>query len=225
MSSTPAPLTSSHWTADHSQPVLDSTIGDALQGAAEAAPDQVALVYARSGESDRKQFSYCDLLEASELAAAALLERFEPGEHVAVWAPSMPEWLVLMYGAALAGLTLVPINPALRRREMVHVLAQSRSAGIFLIPEYRGNPMRQLVEEIRPQLPLLREVIQLTEWRQFVAGIRADVRLPLVRSDDIAQYSPGRGGHGRGTDWGVPGGCAVGRSLCRRPGAKLVSTE
>ena len=31
-----------------------------------------------------------------------------------MWAPNSPEWLLMEFGAALAGLTLVTVNPALR---------------------------------------------------------------------------------------------------------------
>jgi len=43
----------------------------------------------------------------AERCARWLLQHFEPGEHVAVWAHNLPEWMILEYGAALAGLTLV----------------------------------------------------------------------------------------------------------------------
>ena len=42
-----------------------------------------------------------------------------------------PEWVVLQLGAALAGLVLVTVNPALRRGELAYVLRQFRSAGMF----------------------------------------------------------------------------------------------
>lgn len=43
-------------------------------------------------------------------------------------APNCPEWVLLEFGAALAGLTLVTVNPALRPREVGYVLGQSRAA-------------------------------------------------------------------------------------------------
>src|SRR5689334_19258659 len=75
-----------------------------------------------------------------EAAARALASRFGPGERVAVWAPNLPEWILLEFGAALAGLTLVTVNPAYRPQELRHVLDQSEAAGIFLVPEFR-SPM------------------------------------------------------------------------------------
>jgi hypothetical protein len=46
-----------------------------------------------------------------------------PGDGVAaaVWAPNSAEWLILEYGTALAGLTLVPVNPSLQPAELAHI--------------------------------------------------------------------------------------------------------
>jgi fatty-acyl-CoA synthase len=68
---------------------------------------------------------------------------------VAVWAHNLPEWIVLEYAAALAGLVLVTVNPALRPAELSYMLTQSGSVGIFLVPEYR-SPMAEYLDEVRP---------------------------------------------------------------------------
>jgi fatty-acyl-CoA synthase len=92
----------------------------------------------------------------AERVAQALLARFEPGEHVAVWAPNVPEWVLLRYGAALAGMVLVTVNPAYRPAELEYVLRQSRAAGVFLLPEYRTNSMAEALTSVRSGLPDLR---------------------------------------------------------------------
>jgi fatty-acyl-CoA synthase len=46
------------------------------------------------------------LLTESEKVAQALLLRFVSGEHVAIWAANGPQWVMIEFGAALAGLTL-----------------------------------------------------------------------------------------------------------------------
>ena len=67
--------------------------------------------------------------------------RFEKGDRVAVWAPNIPEWVLLEYGAGLAGVVLVTVNPAYQPKELEYVLRQSRSSGIFYLRSFRGNPM------------------------------------------------------------------------------------
>ena len=73
-------------------------------------------------------------------------------------APNGPEWLFLQYGAALAGLTLVTLNPALRPSELHHVLRDSQ------VSEHRGSPLRRFLDEVRPRVPSLREVVDLGDW-------------------------------------------------------------
>jgi acyl-CoA synthetase (AMP-forming)/AMP-acid ligase II len=130
-----------YWPADRSFPVLDITVGDMLREAAAAAPGATALVAGNPGPSDRRRWTYTELLEQSEQAARALLGRFEPGERVAVWANNIPEWVMLEFAAALAGITIVTVNPALRTQELTHVLGQSKANGVFTAS---GSPAQTL---------------------------------------------------------------------------------
>jgi fatty-acyl-CoA synthase len=193
-------LLEAHWPADTSQPVTETTVGGVLQAAAEAVPDRTGLVFAQPGDPVRRRWTFAELLTESERAACALLARFDPGERIAVWAPNCPEWLVLEFGAALAGLTLVTVNPALRPRELLHVLGNSRAAAVFLALEYRGASLEASLAEIRPELPALRHVVLLPHWQQFVRSAGADVRLPAVSPDTIAQiqYTSGTTGRPKG---------------------------
>jgi fatty-acyl-CoA synthase len=149
-------LTTSHWIPDGSGPPLleSATVGSRLREVADEVPDRVALVEGLPTR-ERRQWTYAELLADAEHCARWLLQHFRPGEHVAVWAHNLPEWVLLEYGAALAGLTLVTVNPSLQPAEAKYILGQSRSAGLFLVPESRGNPLTAHVEAIRAELPEL----------------------------------------------------------------------
>jgi acyl-CoA synthetase (AMP-forming)/AMP-acid ligase II len=142
-------LASAYWPADRSRPILDLTVGELLRETAERVPDAIALVEGTVDPVARRRWSYGELLEQSERVARALLGRFAPRDRVAVWANNIPEWVVLEFAAGLAGVTIVTVNPALRAGELAHVLGQSRADGIFLLPEYRGNPMAQSLGSCR----------------------------------------------------------------------------
>jgi fatty-acyl-CoA synthase len=148
----------------------------------------------------RRRWTYAELLTDSERVARALLARFRPGERVAVWAPNIPEWVLLEFGAALAGIVLVTVNPALRRRETAYVLAQSRSVGLFYFDEFRGNPMAATVAQLRPELPELRDAVSFSAWDEFLAAGDPSMRLPEVRPGDPAQiqYTSGTTGFPKG---------------------------
>jgi acyl-CoA synthetase (AMP-forming)/AMP-acid ligase II len=193
-------LSTAYWAADESRQVVDMTVGDLLRAAAADAPGATALVAGTADPGGRRRWTYRELLEESEQAARALLGRFEPGERVAVWANNIPEWVLLELAAALAGITIVTVNPALRAGEVAHVLGQSGSTGVFLVPEYRGTSMRQLVEEVRPSLPALREVVSFADWEEFAASGAPARQLPEVRPLDPAQvqYTSGTTGMPKG---------------------------
>ena len=192
-------LRSSLQAADTSEEVLDTTVGGVLRAAAAAWPEREALVAGLPDPAARRRWTYAQLLADAERCARALLARFEPGEHVAAWAPNLAEWVVLEYGAALAGLVLVTVNPAYRPNELAYVLRQSKAAAIVLTPEFR-SPMLAYLEEVRPELPLLREVILFTEWEEFLASADAAATLPDVRPEQAVQiqYTSGTTGFPKG---------------------------
>jgi acyl-CoA synthetase (AMP-forming)/AMP-acid ligase II len=193
-------LTSAEWAADRSSPILDLSVGTLLRETATRASDTTALVAGAVDPSERRRWSYGELLEESERAARALLGRFAPGERVAVWANNIAEWVILEMAAARAGMTIVTVNPALRSGELAHVLGQSRADGIFLVPEYRGTPMAEMLDALRGDLPKLREVVSFAEWAAFCASASAAERLPDVDPGDAAQiqYTSGTTGRPKG---------------------------
>ena len=194
-------LSTAYWAADESRPILDTTAGELLRTAAARVPDAVALGEGGPGRpADRRRWSYAQLLEEAERAARALLGRFAPGDRVAIWAHNVPEWVVLEFGAALAGVTIVTVNPALRAEELAHVLGQSRADGIFLVPEYRGTALGEVLESVRRGLPVLREVVSFADWDAFCASGAPAQRLPEVDPHAIAQiqYTSGTTGRPKG---------------------------
>src|SRR3954454_5835438 len=137
------------WPADESEPIHELTAGTLLRDVAARVPERVALVAGTPEPEQRRRWTYAELLDESERAARALLARFEPGDRVAAYANNLPEWVILELAARLAGMTVVTVNPALRERELAHVLGRSRAAGIFMVPEYRGTDMAGLLSAIR----------------------------------------------------------------------------
>jgi fatty-acyl-CoA synthase len=116
--------------ADTSGPILEITIGDALRAAAAAWPDRPALIEGLSKRALRRRWTFTQALQEGENAGQALGQRFRPDEHVAIWAANLPEWFFAQFGAALAGLTLVTVNPSYLAAELAYVLKQSRACGI-----------------------------------------------------------------------------------------------
>lgn len=83
------------------------------------APDAPALTD-RAGS-----LSFRELDDAVGALAAWLAARARPGDRVASWLPKTRVACILPLAAARAGLVHVPVNPALRRAQVAHILADS----------------------------------------------------------------------------------------------------
>src|SRR5262245_33636290 len=193
-------LSHSYWPPDMSESLVERTVGDVLRDAAREAPNVRALVEIGLDGVARRTWTYAELLREAEQVASALLARFSPGEHIALWAPNIPEWVLLEYGCALAGLVLVTVNPAYRRAELSYVLEQSDWVGLLYTPEFPGSSMDQFRGQALPNLPKLREAISLRGWDAFIASAASVYSLPAVSADDPVQiqYTSGTTGKPKG---------------------------
>ncbi|WPB87835.1 AMP-binding protein [Streptomyces malaysiensis] len=190
----------SYWPAIPEPPDAHHTIGDALRKAAVRWPSRTALVEGIVS-SGACTWTYAQLLRDSEAVARALLTRFRPGERVAVWSANRPEWVLLEMGAALAGITLVTVNPAYRSAELEFVLGQSRAQGIFVQPRLHSRDLLAMARSAAEELPELRFIQSLDQWADFVSlSSGKTAGLPQVSSTDPAQiqYTSGTTGFPKG---------------------------
>jgi fatty-acyl-CoA synthase len=181
--------------------VRELTLGGLLREAAASHPDRVALVAGTADPGARRSWTYDELLDEAITAARGLRARFEPGDRLAVWAPNYPEWIILEFASAMAGVILVTVNPAFRASEVAYVLQQSRAVGVVTATEFRGTPMLAIVEEIQASCPELRDVIRFDRWDELLeagADLAGDLPDPVPSDAVMIQYTSGTTGFPKG---------------------------
>ena len=193
-------LTESYFPAQSDAELLSTTVGELLRKTAEASPDAIAMVDVDDAGTCGQEWTYRELLETSERLARSLSRRFTPGERIVVWAPNIPQWIFMEYACGLAGLVLVTANPSFQAKELRYVLEQSGAVALFLVDEFRGNPMAQVADEATTGNDAIREVVNLQDEVALFAGSDRSNRLPDAKPDDPAQiqYTSGTTGFPKG---------------------------
>ena len=220
-------LSESLWPAQTDEPILETTVGELLREVAGRDPSAPALVEVDVEGASGRRWTYGELLIDSERLARALCTRFSPGERIVVWAPNIPEWVLMEYACALAGLVLVTANPAYQARELRYVLEHSGAAGLFLIEGYRGNPMAAIAAAAVEGLGAVREVVDMNDT-EALHRHRGDATsaLPGVAPGDAAQiqYTSGTTGFPKGAVLGHRGLVNNARFYAARCRTRLDST-
>ncbi len=128
--------------------------------------------------------------------AARILLLVQPTETVAVCATNSPDWLVLEYAAALAGVALVPVNPAFTDAEISHILAVSNVTAVLADETFRGSPLLRRLETLAVACGM-RATHSLADWRTLPASAEP---LPRVNCDApfLIQFTSGTTGRPKG---------------------------
>ncbi len=146
------------------------TMGELLETTARRFPERDALVYPDRGL--RYTWRTFDQ-EVDKIARGLIGLGLGKGDHVAIWASNVPEWVVLQFATAKIGAVLVTINTSYQAAELEYILKQSDARMLFMVGEFKGSDYLDIIRRVVPglkqgkadcaSLPSLREVIFLGE--------------------------------------------------------------
>ncbi len=175
------------------------TIGDVLRERAGVEPDKLAYKVVDEGGAVTGTWTYGELLADCERLARALASRHKKGARIAVWAPNIIEWVLLEFASAMAGVTLVTVNPSYQPRELDYVLRQSEAEAVYFVESFRGNPMGDIARSVAAEIDTVHHVIDVRDHDVLFAGHERGT-LPEVDPMDVAQiqYTSGTTGFPKG---------------------------
>ncbi|MFP3820978.1 AMP-binding protein [Bacillus sp. SIMBA_008] len=129
--------------------LIHSTIGRLLEQTAEAHPDRDAVVY----PDLNIRYTYAQFDNLCRQTAKGLMRMgIGKGDHVAIWASNIPEWLAVQFATAKIGAVLVTVNTNYQAHELDYLLKQSDAAALIIMDSYRGTSYPDIVSSLIPEL-------------------------------------------------------------------------
>lgn len=168
--------------------LINVTIGELFDRQCAAIPDKEALVYKYPELGIDLRLTYREYQqETNRLAKGLLALGIQKGEHVAVWATNVPEWVMLEIALAKIGAVLVTVNTNCRVSEIEYVLRQGDITTLFMIEEFRGNSYVDSIYRIAPELKDIADPISESPRCAALPKLK---RVILIRSNAQSGMMP-----------------------------------
>ena len=186
-------------------PLIDETIGENLEATTARFGDREALIVPHQGI----RYTYAEFNDAVDIVARGLLAGgLNVGDRIGIWSPNNAEWVLIQYATAKIGAILVNINPAFRTSELEYTLNQSGCRFLISARSHLKSDYVAMIDEVRPRVPDLEEVIYLDspDWEDLIAAADSvpaeslrEVAAGLSADQPInIQYTSGTTGYPKG---------------------------
>lgn len=153
--------------------LIEITVGGMLEDMARKYPDHECVLY--TDRPFRKTYSEFNSI-CNSVAKSFMKMGIKKGDHVAMWATNVPEWLITLFASAKIGAVLVTVNTNYKIFELEYLLKQSDSNTLVLIDGFKDSNYIQILNELCPEikdstpgelkiekLPFLKNVISVSE--------------------------------------------------------------
>jgi fatty-acyl-CoA synthase len=127
-----------------------TTIGQLVDTVAEQFGDSRALIYPNLG-IDYTYRQFRDL--CNQVAKGFMALGIQKGEHIAIWANNVPEWVYTQFSTGKMGAVLVTVNTSYRSFELEYLMKQSESTTLILVGGVReSDEYLNIIHEVCPEL-------------------------------------------------------------------------
>lgn len=113
------------------QPRPAETMSALLESSVAAAPDALAITY------EGRDWSYREILATTRRMATSLAALgLGPGDRIAMWMPTLPDYLFLSFAAWRLGAVVVSVNTRFQSSEVDHVVGGQRPKMLAFTPGF-----------------------------------------------------------------------------------------
>ena len=128
---------------------MEITVGKLLDEMAERYPNHDCVLYTdRPFRKTYKEFN--DI--CNKVAKSFMKLGVKKGDHVAIWATNIPEWIITLFATAKIGAVLVTVNTNYKVFELEYLLKQSDSSTLVLMEGFKDSHYIEILNELCPNL-------------------------------------------------------------------------
>lgn len=129
--------------------LMNITVGKLLESVAKKYPDRKAFIFPyHNYETTWKELDE----EATRVAKGFLKMGIGKGDHVAIWANNIPEWVLTLFATSKIGAVLVTVNTNYKIFELEYLLRQSDTKCLVMTDGFKDANYLQIINELCPQL-------------------------------------------------------------------------
>ncbi|XP_046474559.1 medium-chain acyl-CoA ligase ACSF2, mitochondrial isoform X1 [Neodiprion pinetum] len=179
-----------------SYPLLEKTVGQLLDVAAERFPNRESVVSVH--QNMRMTFSEARK-RADKFAAGLKKLGLKRGDRVGIWSPNSIEWSVAFLAIARAGFKVVGMNPADQLNELIYGINKVGTRAVVAADSFKTQNYPEMLLRAKSQCPSLEHIVivgdkHVSGTRRFVdvESLASSIEVEAIGAEQ-GEISPGSG--------------------------------